>query len=250
MTVFWMGLLSASSLIVGGIIGAQWQLSRKYLGIIMGFGAGALISAVSYELVLEAAEVGRGTLFPIYGLFAGALTFFGSDYAIEKFSHNSDLDNAHRPSASPAAARLLVPMVLAIVLDGVPESIVLGLGMFENGQVSLSMMLAVFMSNLPEALAGTAGMKACAWSRRAIVGLWTGIAVVCALATLLGYHLFSQAPAHWLSFIQAFAGGAILMMLANSMMPESFEHGGKWAGVMTVLGFAVAATFAFVSHAG
>jgi len=111
------------------------------------------------------------------------------------------------------------------------------LGIFEGGTVSLAMLVAVFVSNLPEAIAGTTGMRAGDWSKKRIVLLWLIIAVVCAFATVAGYALFSGVSQQWLSFIQAFAGGAILLMLANSMIPESYEHGGKLAGIFTVLGF-------------
>ena len=246
--IFLVGLFSVSSLVLGGLIGAYWIINRKLLGIIMGFGAGALISAVAYDLVLEAVELGRGSFFPIFGLFAGAAVFLISDSLIEFFGHRVRAGSPNQDSASlSASVKLLVPMVLAIILDGIPESIVLGLGMFKNGSVSTSILLAVFVSNLPEALAGTSGMKASGWSTRKILTLWLSIAFICALATLLGYHVFSQVSVKWISFIQAFAGGAILMMLANSMMPESFEHGGKWAGVMTVLGFVCSAAFALTS---
>jgi ZIP family zinc transporter len=99
------------------------------------------------------------------------------------------------------------------------------------------MLVAIFLSNLPEAVAGTVGMQESGWSRSRILGLWLVIAVVCSLASALGYTLFSGAAKDWLSLIQAFAGGAILVMLANSMIPESYVHGGKLAGLFTVLGF-------------
>jgi ZIP family zinc transporter len=137
------------------------------------------------------------------------------------------------------SSNLVVPMVLAIILDGIPESIVIGLGIFEAGKVSLAMLAAVFISNLPEAIAGSSGMKAAGWSRPKIQFLWLIIALICATSTMAGFALFSGASDQWLSFIQAFAGGAILMMLANTMIPESYEHGGKLAGVFTVLGFAI-----------
>ena len=108
-------------------------------------------------------------------------------------------------------------MVLAIILDGIPESIVIGLGLFEGGKVSIAMLAAVFISNMPEAIAGSTGMKAGGWSRKKIILLWVLISVVCAAATIAGFTLFSGASVEWLSFIQAFAGGAILMMLANSI---------------------------------
>ena len=228
------GLLATSSLILGGIIAIRFTLSNRSIGIIMGFGAGTLISAISYELVFEAIKMGKGTGFPAFGFFAGAATFFFSDKLIGNFGASHRLKVGAAKSSS-----LVIPMVLAIILDGIPESIVLGLGIFEAGSVSLAMLVAVFISNLPEAVAGSSGMKEGGWSQGKIVMLWVIIALLCALTTVAGFALFSGASKEWLSFIQAFAGGAILMMLANSMIPEAYEHGGKLAGVFTVLGFFV-----------
>jgi ZIP family zinc transporter len=228
------GLLATSSLILGGIIAIRFSLSNRTIGIIMGFGAGTLISAISYELIFEAVKMAKGTGFPAFGLFAGAATFFLSDKLIGNYGANNRMNVGAAKSSS-----LVVPMVLAIILDGIPESIVIGLGIFEGGKISLAMLVAVFISNLPESIAGSSGMKEGGWSKSKIVLLWVFISLFCALATVAGFSLFSGASNEWLSFIQAFAGGAILMMLANSMIPEAYEHGGKLAGVFTVLGFFV-----------
>jgi zinc transporter, ZIP family len=239
---FLWGLFATSSLILGGIIASRLAISKRLLGIIMAFGAGTLISAVSYELVAEAVKLGKGTGFPAFGLFAGALTFFFSDRLIDKMVKDKQVQ------AEGSQSGLLVPMVLAIILDGIPESIVIGLSIFEGGVVSMAMLVAVFISNLPEAIAGTVGMKAAGWNRGKIALLWIIIAVICALASVAGYGLFSKASDHWLSFIQAFAGGAILIMLANSMIPESYEHGGKIAGLFAILGFSVAVTVVILEN--
>ena len=232
LNAFFWGLLATSSLILGGIIASRFSLGNRAIGIIMGFGAGTLISAISYELIYESVMLARGTGFPAFGFFAGAFTFFFADKLIGKFGASNRMD-----VETSASSKLIVPMVLAIILDGVPESIVIGLGIFEGGAVSMAMLVAVFISNLPEAIAGSTGMKASGWSRKKIILLWLFIALFCAVSTVAGFSLFSGASDHWLSFIQAFAGGAILMMLANSMIPEAYEHGGKLAGVFTVLGF-------------
>jgi ZIP family zinc transporter len=210
----------------------------------MAFGAGTLISAVSYELIYEAVKLSKGTGFPGFGLFAGAFTFYFSDLLIDKF-----IESKQKGIESSTKSNLLIPMVLAIILDGVPESIVIGLSIFEGGAVSMAMLVAVFISNLPEALAGTTGMKEDGWSRGKIALLWLVIALVCALASIAGYTLFSKASDNWLSFIQAFAGGAILVMLANSMMPESFEHGKKLAGIFTVIGFSISVLVVILENA-
>jgi ZIP family zinc transporter len=198
----------------------------------MAFGAGTLISAISYELIFEAMKLAHGTGFPAFGVFAGSFVFFISDYLIGRLGAKG-----HMAIEASQTSRLVIPMVLAIILDGIPESIVIGLGIFEGGKVSLAMLVAVFISNLPESIAGSTGMKAAGWSRQKISLLWVIIAIICAVATMAGYSLFSNASDNWLAFIQAFAGGAILIMIANSMIPEAYEHGGKLAGVFTVLGF-------------
>jgi ZIP family zinc transporter len=243
LNAFLIGLLATSSLVIGGIIASRFSLSNRAIGIIMGFGAGTLISAISYELIFEAVKIAKRTGFPAYGLFTGAFTFFFADKLIEKFSAGSPMDLNKSKST-----KLIVPMILAIILDGIPESIVLGLGMFEVGTVSLAMLVAVFISNLPEAIAGSTGMKAGGWSKKKIILLWLFIALVCAASSAAGYTLFVEASERWMAFILAFAGGAILMMLANSMIPEAYEHGGKLAGVFTVLGFFLSVTMIILEN--
>jgi ZIP family zinc transporter len=233
-SAFYWGLVATSSLIVGGLLGSWWTPSKRTLGVVMAFGAGVLISAVSYELVFEAIHLAKLTGFPTMGLFAGAFTFFFCDKLIGKIgaSDRMAIEASHQ-------SNLVVPLVLAIILDGVPESAVIGLGMLESGTVSVALLVAVFISNLPEAVAATVGMRSGGWSRTKVLLLWLGIAFVCAGASAAGYGLLGGLPSTWLSFVQTFAGGAILVMLANTMMPEAFEHGGKLAGIFTVLGFAV-----------
>jgi zinc transporter, ZIP family len=243
LNAFFWGLLATSSLVIGGIIASRFTLSKKALGIIMAFGAGTLISAISYELIFEAVKLAKGTGFPAFGLFAGALTFFFADRLIENLGAKD-----HSAIDGPKQSGLVVPMVLAIILDGVPESIVIGLGIFEGGKVSLAMLVAVFISNLPESIAGSTGMKSGGWSGMKIFTLWLFIALICSVSTVAGYSLFSNASDHWLSFIQAFAGGAILMVLANSMIPEAYEHGGKLAGIFTVLGFFVSVSMVILEN--
>lgn len=241
---FLWGMLATSSLVLGGLIGSFVSIGRRTLGLTMAFGAGVLISAVSYELIFEAVNLGKGTGGPAMGLALGALTFFFADRVI------SNLGAADRTVIDkPSQSSLIIPMVLGIMLDGIPESMVIGLGILESGSVSIAMLVAVFISNLPEAVAGTTGMRAGGWSNGKIFGLWVVIAVICALATVAGFALFDGVSLFWLAFVQAFAAGAILTMLANSMMPEAFKHGGKLAGLFTVLGFAVSVLVVIMERA-
>jgi ZIP family zinc transporter len=244
-SAFFWGLVAASSLVLGGLVASWVGIGKRTLGVVLGFGAGVLLSATAYELVFEAMRLAKGSGFPALGFFAGAFTFFFSDMLIGRMgSAQSGAADAKGQSA------LVVPLVLGIILDGVPESVVIGLGVLQGGTVSLAMLVAVFMSNLPEAAASTAGMRAGGWSRLKIFLLWVAIALICGLASAAGYALLGGASDFVLAVVQAFAGGAILMMLANTMIPEAYEHAGKLAGVFTVLGFAVAVTVVALEHSG
>jgi ZIP family zinc transporter len=244
-SAFFWGLLAASSLVLGGLLASWVPLGKRTLGVILGFGAGVLLSATAYELVFDAVRLAKGSGFPALGFLGGAATFFLADQLIDRFSNGqANTDNAAGQST------LVVPLVLGATLDGIPESVVIGLGLVGGGTVSLAMLVAVFMSNLPEAAAGTVGMRSSGWSRTKVFLLWTAIALVCALASAAGYALLGDLSRFWLSSVQAFAGGAILMMLANSMIPEAYEHGGKLAGVFTVLGFAVSVLVIVFEHGG
>lgn len=232
--VFLYGFMATSSLILGGLFVSWFKISKKALGLIMGFGAGALISAVSYELTYDSVKLGIGTWYPLLGFFIGAYVYYGSDYLLDKF-----MDARNRSKGTTNSFGLLIPMLLAIVLDGVPESIVLGLGMSEGEGLSWAMLAAIFISNLPESIAASTGMKESGTKASTIFLVWLGMAILFSLITIFGSTFFADTSKEHLSFIQAFAAGAILTMLANSMMPESFKEGGKQTGIATVTGFAI-----------
>jgi ZIP family zinc transporter len=228
------GLVSASSLIVGGFVAMRFDISSRALGWIMAFGAGVLISAVAFELVEEAFETSLGESGVGFGLLAGSLVYFGGDMLLDRAG---GADRKH--SGGKQAEGSALAIVLGIVLDGVPESLVLGLTVLQSGTVSMAMLIAVVLSNLPEAIAATSGLLQSGWTRMRITGLWTLVTVVSGIASLLGYVLFDTASAGAVAFVLSFAAGAILTMLADTMMPEAFEHGGKLVGVLTTIGFAV-----------
>jgi zinc transporter, ZIP family len=229
------GLLAGSSLIVGGLLALAVPIRDRLLGLIMGFGGGVLISAVAYELVAEAFETSAGNGGIALGLAAGALTFFVGDLVVDR------MGGADRKQIGGAAgAGTALAIVLGIVLDGIPESAVIGLGLLEGTGVSIAVLAAVFLSNLPEAIAATSGLLAGGWKRGRILGLWVVVTLVCGVASLLGYVVFDSAGPAALAFVLAFAGGAILTMLADTMMPEAFAHGGRLVGLLTTFGFGLA----------
>ena len=232
---FLWGLVASSSLLIGGLVALRFSIDRLVLGLVMAFGAGVLLSAVSFELV-EEAFAKSGLLRDVaLGLFAGCAVFSLGDALIDRLggADRKRIDG-EQAVGSPLA------IVLGIVLDGIPESAVIGLTLLEGGAVSVAMLVAVFLSNLPEAVAATTGLVESGWRRARILELWLGVMAVSGLAALAGYGLFDGASPSAVAFVLAFAGGAILTMLADTMMPEAFAHGGKLAGVMTTVGFATA----------
>ena len=229
------GLFAGSSLVLGGVLAIVLPIRERVLGLIMAFGAGVLISAVAYELVAEAFETSAGSGSLALGLSAGAITFFVGDSLVGRLGGQGREQIQRTAGAGSALA-----IVLGIVLDGIPESVVIGLGLLEDTGVSVAVIAAVFLSNLPEAIAATTGLLSDGWKHGHIMGLWTLVALVCGLASLLGYTVFDSASPESVAFVLAFAGGAILTMLADTMMPEAFEHGGKLAGLATTLGFSLA----------
>ncbi|MET0817536.1 MAG: ZIP family zinc transporter [Solirubrobacteraceae bacterium] len=232
--LFW-GAVASSSLVLGGLIAVRVRIARRPLGLIMAFGAGVLISAVAYELVEEAFQTSSGGAGVGLGLALGSLAFFTGDLVIDRLG-GADRKRSHGAQASGVG----LAIVLGIVLDGIPESIVLGLTVLTGEGVSLAMLVAVFLSNLPEAVAATVGLRDSGWSTGHVIGLWLLVTAVAGIAALLGYVLFDGASPRTIAFVMAFAAGAILTMLADTMMPEAFEHGGPYVGLATTAGFGLA----------
>jgi zinc transporter, ZIP family len=216
------GTVAASSLVIGAALALVRDWPVKQVSLVLAFGAGALISAVSFELAEDGAEVGGGLAVGI-GLGVGALTYFGLDSLIEG-----------RGGSDPASA-----LALGAFLDGVPEQLVLGLGIAVGGEVGVGLIVAIFVSNLPEAIGSASKMR----GRRdgaTIMRLWGAVAVVCALSSLIGYALADNVSGELQGGINGFAAGALLVMLADSMIPEA-RKGGRTVGLATAFGFAVAA---------
>ena len=237
---FW-GMLGSVSLILGAVVVAVNMPSARTLGLIMGFGSGVLISAVAFELVEEAASVAKGLAATTIGFFIGMGVFLLGDQAISTMGYR----DRKKMNAVHSASGLAI--VLGIVLDGVPESAVLGLTVLESGTVGVAVLAAVFLSNLPESIAATSGLRSSGWSWGSVYGLWTGIVLVSGIAAAAGYQFMSAATPAAFAFVLAFAGGAILSMLATTMMPEAYEYGGRLVGVTTTIGFAAAFAISWAS---
>ncbi|MQS15528.1 hypothetical protein F7Q99_25470 [Streptomyces kaniharaensis] len=223
------GAFAAFSLVIGAWLAVHLRPSRATTGEVLGFGAGALVAALAYELVPKGAMHNVGHFL---ALFAGAVVF----YVVDRMVARQDAA-PRRASGGEAAGRSIV---VGALLDGIPESMVLGMGLAAGGSISVAFLAAVFVSNLPEALGATAAMQETGQAPRDAYRLWWSIVGVAAAAAALGYGLIRLVPHAEGQYVESFAAGAVLTMLADSMMPESFEQGGRLTGLLTVLGFAAA----------
>ncbi|MFC7496596.1 MULTISPECIES: ZIP family metal transporter [unclassified Nocardioides] len=213
------GLLGGGSLLVGQLLASPLGRSSRTVGLMMAFGSGTLISAIGYELIPESNlqlgwEVGAAFLL-------GALVYYAGARLVD------------RGGGSGTA------LFLGALLDGIPESFILGLGLALGGSISVAFLAAVLLSNIPEGLAGTVDLRRAGVSERRVTLMWTSLTVVCGLASLAGFLVADQV-ARAGELASAFAGGAVLTMLADSMVPESYERAGRVAGLLTVLGFLTA----------
>lgn len=231
---FW-GFVGGAALLVGALLALLAKVPVRVIGLIMAFGAGVLISAVAFELTQEAYDHAGGWSV-VAGLVAGSLVFFVGDWLVDSAGgHRRKSPTGEHQSGSGGMS-----LVLGSLLDGIPESAAIGVSLLGGGKVGLPMVAAVFLSNVPESLSATAGLKQAGRSTRYVVGLWAGVCAVSTLAAALGYALLGGASPVVVATIQAFAAGAILTMLADTMVPEATEHAGRWVGLFTMLGFAAA----------
>jgi ZIP family zinc transporter len=215
------GAVAASSLVIGAAVGLARPWPRKLVGLVLGFGAGALISAVSFELFQEGIRLAGGIPVAI-GLAVGAFAYYAGDTKVSSMGGGAAL-------------------ALGAFLDGIPEQMVLGIGLGGGQSVSAGLLAAIFVSNLPEAIGGATDMKRHMHSEKKVLLNWIWIAAACVVATVVGYAVADLASDSLQAGINGFAAGALIVMLVDSMIPEATEQAGRATGLVTTLGFAVAA---------
>jgi zinc transporter, ZIP family len=235
------GALAASSLVLGAVLALGRPWPARQVGLVLAFGAGALISAVSFELAAEGLRVGSLGATAI-GLGAGALTYFGLDGSIASRFSAGRGRAGRRGGSDPGTA-----LALGAFLDGIPEQLVLGIGLAGGEGIGVGLLVAIFVSNLPEAIGSASEMRASGTDRRKILRLWGTVAAICALASVAGYAIADAASGELRAGIDGFAAGALLVMLIDSMIPEATRESGRIAGLVTTLGFAVATALSSVS---
>lgn len=233
------GLVGGGALVLGALIAWFLPVRPRVVATVMAFGSGVLISAVAFDLMQEAAATG-GLVATAAGFLVGAVLYVLASLALERLgARHRKRSQGQQPSEDqiPGSGAAIA---VGALLDGVPESVVLGLGLLGGGAVSLPVLAAVFISNVPEGMSSAAGMKRSGRSARYVFGVWGGIAVASGLSALLGYLLVGGAPPEVEAVITALAAGAILTMIADTMIPEAFEQTHAWTGLITTLGFLVA----------
>ncbi|HET9143269.1 ZIP family zinc transporter [Actinophytocola sp.] len=230
------GLLAGSALLLGALAGYLVRVPPKVVASVMAFGAGVLLSAVSFDLIDEAYQLG-GAAPTVFGAAGGAVVFTVANLVLAaQGARHRKRSGAQQAGDSGSGTAI----ALGALLDGVPESIVIGTSLLSGGSVSVTMIAAVFISNVPEGLSSAAGMRRAGRGPGYVFGVWASIAVISGLAAMFGYGVLGDASPTVLAVIIASAGGAILAMIADTMIPEAFDDAHLLIGIITVAGFLTA----------
>lgn len=240
------GLVAGGALVIGAAIAWFVHVPRRVVASIMAFGAGVLISALSFDLVDEA-EASGGLRATALGFLAGALVYVAANLLLARRGARHRKRSGDEQSSEQEQEGSGAAIAIGALLDGVPESVVLGLSLVGGGGVGVPVLAAIFISNLPEGLSSAAGMKRAGRSARYVFGVWCGIALASGIAGALGCLVLQDASATTIAAITAVAAGAILAMVADTMIPEAFERTHLYAGLLATIGFLCAFT---ISRAG
>ena len=267
------GALGSSALVLGGALGARWSAPPRVSGVFLAFASGTLLAALSFELFPEAVHLG-GLTSAAVGLLLGGATFVvintWVDSRVARRAGNeedvsapegasrelsgSEADQSEKvqdAAAGNVGMGVALALLAAVTLDGVPENLALGVSLLtgeasEGGSGTLALLVAIFTSNFPEALVGAVAMRAAGRSARFAVAVWSATALLLTLAVVFGYAVFSRTTDTTLAFALAFAGGAVLASLADTLMPEAFEHGRPFNSFATAAGFFLAFVLATI----
>lgn len=230
------GLVAGGALVVGAAIAWVVHVPQRVVASVMAFGAGVLISTLAFDLVDEAESIG-GLLPTVLGFLTGACVYVGANVALNRLGARHRKRSGGQQASESDQKGSGAAIAVGALLDGVPESVVLGLSLLGGGGVGVPVLAAIFISNLPEGLSSAAGMKRSGRSARYVFGVWSGIALASGVAGLLGCLLLDGASATTVASITALAAGAILAMVADTMIPEAFERTHAYAGLIATLGF-------------
>lgn len=233
------GLLSGGALLIGAVIGYFVGVPQRLIAGIMAFGSGVLFSALSFELMDEAYRLG-GFDATAVGFLGGAMVYTAVNYYLSHRGAKHRKRSGTQQSSESAQGGSGLAIAAGALLDGIPESIVIGLSLLGGKGVSLVAVIAVFLSNIPEGLSSASGMKKAGRSMGYVLGIWAAIALVSGVAALVGYTVFRHYSDNVIAATTAVAAGAILAMLVDTMVPEAHEEAHEFTGLITVVGFLLA----------
>jgi ZIP family zinc transporter len=236
------GLIAGGALLAGSAVAWLVQIPKRVVAAIMALGAGVLISTLAYELVEEAADEG-GLAPTVVGFLGGAIIYIVADWLVTRPRRAAPDESAANIVARRAAGGSGVVIAIGALIDGIPESIVMGLSVLQGG-LSIPIVAAIAISNIPEGLSSTAQLKSSGKSGWWIARLWLGIAAVTVIASVLGFVAFQSAPANLIAMITTIAAGGLLAMVCNTMIPEAFDEEQALTGLWATIGF----LFAFTLH--
>jgi zinc transporter, ZIP family len=226
------GALGASALLVGALVAYVATPGPKVIAVVMALGAGLLFGSVAFELIdeaLESAEVAYVGLFTLIG----AATFTVGNRVLDRRGGGQRKDaNGAQESGAPLA------IVFGSVLDGIPESFVLGLTVLQGG-VSVALLFGIVLSNQPQGLSSSSGLRVAGWTRARVVRMWAIVILVAAVSAALGYVLLDPASGRTGAFAQGFAAGALLAMITDTMLPEAYDVERGSTGALVAVGFAI-----------
>ncbi|MFY0761772.1 ZIP family metal transporter [Metabacillus dongyingensis] len=224
------GAFAGSSILLGALLGIYKEIPRKVLGFIMSFGTGVLIGAASFELLRESVDDG-GLVAASGGFIFGSLTFTVCELLITKKGGSDRKRSKQNPENHSG-----VSIFIGTVIDAIPESVIIGVSLLQENTVSFLMVTAVFISNFPEGLSSSVGLRKDGYSKKKILFMWLIVLLLSSLSSFLGFSLLQNADTAVIAFIGAFAAGGIIAMVASTMMPEAFEEGGPIVGLIASLG--------------
>lgn len=237
------GFIASIPLLIGSIIASIVSLPKQVIAIIMAFGSGVLVAALAFSLIEEAFELSESIISVIIGFVLGGLSYTTANYILNKKSRGltKHRKKSHGENAGGGKGSSGLALLVGSVMDNIPENMTLGISLVTGGTINIVLIAAIFLSNFPEGLSSAQGMKSNGRSKKYIVALWSIAVVIGTISSVIGFTFLSNTSPYTISTAISFAAGAILVMLAESMIPEAHAEGGSSRiGIATMVGFAIA----------